>query len=38
MAIDIKPVDDEDEVDEVLIAPNNVNQVRNIAQCLSEGV
>jgi mannose-6-phosphate isomerase-like protein (cupin superfamily) len=29
---------DEDEIDEMLIAPNNVNQVRNIAQCLSEGV
>jgi len=29
---------DENEVDEVLIAPDDVDQARNIAQCLSEGV
>jgi mannose-6-phosphate isomerase-like protein (cupin superfamily) len=29
---------DEDEVDEIMIAPVDQKQVRNIAQCLSEGV
>jgi mannose-6-phosphate isomerase-like protein (cupin superfamily) len=29
---------DEDEIDEVLIVPGNVDQARNIAHCLSEGV
>ena len=29
---------DEDKVDEVLIVPGNVDQARNIAHCLSEGV
>ncbi len=29
---------DEDEVDEVIIAPTDSDQVRKIAQCLSEGV
>jgi hypothetical protein len=29
---------DEDKVDEIVIAPVDQKQVRNIAQCLSEGV